>query len=93
MDIQQFIRNNIKELSAYSSARDEFADAAADMIFIDANENPFNSGLNRYPDPQQQLVKKEWGPRRSPIEHPVKDRYILILSSEGQESPAAADRK
>lgn len=59
MDIQQFIRNNIKELSAYSSARDEFADAAADMIFIDANENPFNSGLNRYPDPQQQLVKKE----------------------------------
>lgn len=43
----------------YSSARDEFKDASADMIFIDANENPFDTGLNRYPDPQQSLVKQE----------------------------------
>lgn len=43
----------------YSSARDEFKDASADMIFIDANENPFDTGLNRYPDPQQSLVKEE----------------------------------
>ena len=38
-------------MTAYSSARDEFKDATADMIFIDANENPFDTGLNRYPDP------------------------------------------
>ncbi len=43
----------------YSSARDEFKDASADMIFIDANENPFDTGLNRYPDPQQSFVKQE----------------------------------
>jgi histidinol-phosphate aminotransferase len=46
-------------MTAYSSARDEFKDATADMIFIDANENPFDSGLNRYPDPQQSKVKAE----------------------------------
>ncbi len=43
----------------YSSARDEFKDSSSDMIFIDANENPFDNGLNRYPDPQQNLVKDE----------------------------------
>lgn len=59
MDIQNLLRDNIKRMTAYSSARDEFKDASADMIFIDANENPFDSGLNRYPDPQQTLVKEE----------------------------------
>ncbi len=42
----------------YSSARDEFKEASLDMIFIDANENPFDNGLNRYPDPQQNKVKQ-----------------------------------
>ena len=27
------------------------------MIFLDANENPFENGVNRYPDPQQNSVK------------------------------------
>lgn len=42
----------------YSSARDEFKDASKEMVFIDANENPFDNGLNRYPDPQQSKVKQ-----------------------------------
>ena len=59
MNIENLIRENIKSLQPYSSARDEFKDASLDMVFMDANENPFNSGLNRYPDPQQNLVKEE----------------------------------
>ena len=59
MNIQELVRDNIKSLQPYSSARDEFKNASSDMVFIDANENPFNTGLNRYPDPQQNLVKDE----------------------------------
>ena len=59
MKIDNLIRENIKALQPYSSARDEFKDASSEMVFIDANENPFDNGLNRYPDPQQNLVKDE----------------------------------
>jgi histidinol-phosphate aminotransferase len=46
-------------MKPYSSARDEFEDFdTAEMIFLDANENPFQNGVNRYPDPQQSNVKK-----------------------------------
>jgi len=58
-NLNNLLRENIKRIMPYSSARDEFKDASADMIFIDANENPFPNGLNRYPDPQQSLVKQE----------------------------------
>jgi histidinol-phosphate aminotransferase len=45
-------------MKSYSSARDEFEDfVTAEMIFLDANENPFENGVNRYPDPQQVSVK------------------------------------
>ena len=57
MDIQKLIRSNIKRLKPYSSARDEFKDFSSDLVFLDANENPFENGVNRYPDPQQNKVK------------------------------------
>lgn len=57
-DINTITRDNVKVLKPYSSARDEFEDFdTADMVFLDANENPYNSGVNRYPDPQQASVK------------------------------------
>ncbi|MDP4601097.1 MAG: histidinol-phosphate transaminase [Polaribacter sp.] len=57
--ILDLVRGNIKSLKPYSSARDEYKDIAInDMIFLDANENPFENGVNRYPDPQQLTVKK-----------------------------------
>ena len=57
-NIESFVRNNIKSLKPYSSARDEYKDATTDqMVFLDANEYPFQNGVNRYPDPQQNLVK------------------------------------
>ena len=59
MNLDKLIRPNILRLKPYSSARDEFKDASFEMVFIDANENPFETGLNRYPDPQQNLVKDE----------------------------------
>ena len=57
MNIENLLRENIKNLKAYSSARDEYTEVSNEMIFIDANENPFESEVNRYPDPQQTIVK------------------------------------
>ena len=59
MNIENLLRDNIKIIKAYSSARDEYKDASSDMVFIDANENPFQTNVNRYPDPQQSKVKSK----------------------------------
>lgn len=58
-NITNLVRENIKSLKPYSSARDEFKNFDNEMVFLDANENPFENGVNRYPDPQQISVKKE----------------------------------
>lgn len=55
-DINNLIRENIRKLVPYSSARDEFQ--GEDAIFLDANENPYNTTLNRYPDPRQLRLKQ-----------------------------------
>lgn len=58
-DLNQVLRDNIKRLTPYSSARDEFKGEAS--IYLDANENSFGSPLpvnyNRYPDPMQWKLK------------------------------------
>ena len=59
MKIEKLLRENIKKMQPYSSARDEFKDDVTNMVFLDANENPFQSGVNRYPDPQQKTLKIE----------------------------------
>jgi len=56
-NINALVRDNVKALKPYSSARDEYKDTSDNMVFLDANENPFNTGFNRYPDPQQNRVK------------------------------------
>ncbi|SIS69263.1 histidinol-phosphate aminotransferase [Zobellia uliginosa] len=56
-NIQNLIRENVKGLSPYSSARDEYVSDGSRMVFLDANENPFENGVNRYPDPQQRGLK------------------------------------
>mgnify|MGYP000244342867 CR=1 FL=1 len=62
-DINNIVRTNVAKLKAYSSARDEFEEATAQMVFLDANENPFGSStsqdFNRYPDPYQSTLKEE----------------------------------
>ena len=54
--LQQLVRKNIWELSPYSSARDEYSGKEA-HVFLDANENPYNTPYNRYPDPLQRELK------------------------------------
>lgn len=56
-DLKNITRENIWTLKPYSSARDEYTGKSA--IFLDANENPFESPYNRYPDPQQRDVKQK----------------------------------
>ncbi len=60
-NLDKLVRENIKNLKAYSSARTEYAGDAA--VFLDANENSYGSPLdqdfNRYPDPLQLELKKE----------------------------------
>ncbi|WP_298485735.1 histidinol-phosphate transaminase [uncultured Maribacter sp.] len=55
--LDTIIRENIKGLQPYSSARDEYVSDGSTMVFLDANENPYNNGVNRYPDPQQRSLK------------------------------------
>ena len=57
MELDKLLRNNIKALKPYSSARDEFSGEAD--VYLDANENPFNKPYNRYPDPLQWAVKEK----------------------------------
>ncbi len=56
-DINLLVRDNVKGLKPYSSARDEYVSDGTDMVFLDANENPYDNGVNRYPDPQQRNLK------------------------------------
>jgi len=56
--LNNLLRENVKNMKPYSSARDEFQGDADALVFLDANESPFKSGVNRYPDPYQQKVKE-----------------------------------
>lgn len=51
------MRPNIRALVPYSTARDEFTGEGI-IAWLDANENPFDNGVNRYPDPHQKELKK-----------------------------------
>jgi len=60
-DLTKLLRENIRRLTPYSSARDEFKGTAS--VLLDANENAYGSplehGYNRYPDPSQEQVKRK----------------------------------
>ncbi len=56
-NIKNIVRSNVLHLKPYSSARDEFQGKAE--IFLDANENPFDSAYNRYPDPLQPELRDQ----------------------------------
>jgi histidinol-phosphate aminotransferase len=57
MNLEKLLRPNILSLQPYSCARDEFKGEAS--VYLDANENPYNSPYNRYPDPLQWEVKEQ----------------------------------
>jgi len=57
MNLDKLIRKNVQQLVGYSSARDDFKSRAE--VYLDANENPFENGVNRYPDPYQNKLKQK----------------------------------
>ena len=57
MNILELIRPDLLDLQPYSSARDEYS--GSEGVFLDANENPFENGVNRYPDPLQKNLKEK----------------------------------
>ncbi|MCA0959634.1 histidinol-phosphate transaminase [Muricauda ruestringensis] len=56
-DLNTLVRESVQKLQPYSSARDEYVSDGSEMLFLDANENPFDNGVNRYPDPYQRGLK------------------------------------
>ena len=59
MNIDTLVRNNVKKMSSYSSARDDFKkENEIKLIYLDANESPFDNGINRYPDNKHDELKK-----------------------------------
>lgn len=61
-DINSMVRENVLLMKPYSSARDEFKGEAE--VFLDANENPYPSPYNRYPDPLQWKIKEKLAPMK-----------------------------
>lgn len=55
MDITSLFRGNIRRMAPYSTARDEYEGDLG--IYLDANENPFDNGFNRYPDPHNKRIR------------------------------------
>ena len=59
MKIDALVRNNVKNISPYSSARDDFKkENVKKLIYLDANESPFDNRINRYPDNKHTELKK-----------------------------------
>jgi len=56
--ILRWVRPSIRKLVPYSSARDEFSSNGEQMVFLDANENPYENGVNRYPDPYHRSLRE-----------------------------------
>ena len=55
--IESLVRPNIRALCPYSTARDEYEGSIG--VFLDANESPYPTGWNRYPDPRQKALKAQ----------------------------------
>lgn len=72
-DLLRLVRKNVLAMKPYSSARDEFKGHTTNMIFMDANENPYENGVNRYPDPQQRNLKSILADQKN-----VGDQNILL---------------
>ena len=58
-DFNQYFRKSLLKLKPYQSAREEFINDGRKMILLDANENPFETSVNRYPDPLQMELKSQ----------------------------------
>lgn len=79
MDITSLFRENIKRLAPYSTARDEYEGDLG--IYLDANENPFDNGFNRYPDPHNAKIRAKVAQMRGlPVER-------IFVGGNGSDEP------
>ena len=62
--LAELVRPNIRTLAPYSTARDEYGGQRID-VWLDANESPYDNGVNRYPDPRQQRLRELLAARKS----------------------------
>lgn len=62
VDIKNLVRRNVLEIKSYTSFRDSLGDVNTSgrggLVLLDANENPYDNGVNRYPDPFQRDLKR-----------------------------------
>jgi histidinol-phosphate aminotransferase len=78
IDINKLVRKNVLSLKPYSSARDDFEGEAS--VFLDANENPYPTDYNRYPDPHQKKLKRKISELKG-----LKENQILIGNGSDEE--------
>lgn len=64
LDISRLVRPNVLAMKPYASARSEYMASDGDTILLDANENPFETEVNRYPDPTQRKLRQAIAKRR-----------------------------
>lgn len=72
-NISSLVRPSVLNLKPYASAKDEFKGFKQDLIYLDANENPYENGWNRYPDPNQTDLKRKIGKIKG-----IPEKNILI---------------
>ncbi len=56
--MKSWLRTHLQSHKAYTSARSEFSASDRPMIYLDANENPYDWPYSRYPDPLQGASKQ-----------------------------------
>ena len=78
-DLAELVRPNLWSLAPYSCARNEFQGVA--RVLLDANENPYNSPLNRYPAPLQRHLQSLIAPVKGTIEVKA-DKKQAVLSDQ-----------
>ena len=59
IDILKMARPSVIRLKPYASAKEEFKNFDQDLVYLDANENPYENGMNRYPDPNQTPLRNK----------------------------------
>jgi histidinol-phosphate aminotransferase len=56
-ELADLVRLNIEKMNSYSSSRDQYNIKDSESIYLDANESPFENGVNRYPDNKHYELK------------------------------------
>ena len=75
--LAELVRPNIRTLAPYSTARDEYGGQRID-VWLDANESPYDNGVNRYPDPRQQRLREVLAARKGVATDRILDRKSVV---------------